>query len=64
KLGIQPKEEQLDVADCIARKKDCILIADCGWGKSLAFFIPLILWSDRSMLIIAPLKAIMHQHKS
>jgi len=62
-LGYKLKDKQLTITECISKNRDCFLIAGCGWGKSLAFFIPLLLWKDRSMLIITPLKAIMEQHK-
>ncbi|KAG0294182.1 hypothetical protein BGZ98_001869, partial [Dissophora globulifera] len=35
RLGVQPKDEQLEVARFIGLGKDVVLIAGCGWGKSL-----------------------------
>lgn len=54
-----PKAEQLQVLVNISNKKDTILIAPCGWGKSLAFFLPMVCWTDCIIVIISPLKALM-----
>lgn len=42
----------------IGIRKDCILIAGCGWGKSLIFTIPLLLWPNAVIVVISPLKAL------
>ncbi|GJJ69520.1 hypothetical protein EMPS_01866 [Entomortierella parvispora] len=58
KLGVIPKPEQLDVLRSIIDRRDCVLIAPTGWGKTLAFTLPLFLWSDAAILVITPLKAL------
>src|SRR5690554_5308511 len=63
-FGFTPKPEQRMVTEHIGRGEDCILIAGCGWGKTLAYFLPLVLWEDRTILIISPLVALMEeQHR-
>jgi len=48
----------------IAQKKDCVLIAPCGWGKTLAFFLPMVYWPNSITAIISPLIALMNdQHQ-
>ncbi|KAK3812109.1 MAG: P-loop containing nucleoside triphosphate hydrolase protein [Benniella sp.] len=60
-FGVTPKAQQLEVVECIGRGQDVILIAGCGWGKTLVYFLPLVLWQDRIVLIISPLKALMKE---
>ncbi|KAF9136831.1 hypothetical protein BGX30_010830 [Mortierella sp. GBA39] len=55
---VAPKPEQLEVVATLARCQDCILIAGCGWGKTPVYFLPLILWLDRVIFAISPLKAL------
>lgn len=43
----------------IGNGKDVVLIAGCGWGKSLVYFLPLILWNKGVVVIVSPLRAIM-----
>lgn len=63
-FGFAPKSEQRQVAEHIGRGEDCILVAGCGWGKTLAYFLPLILWKTRVIVIISPLVALMdEQHE-
>lgn len=62
-FGVEPKPEQLMVAEHVCQGKDCILIAGCGWGKTLAYFLPLALWEDRTILVISPLKALMQDQR-
>lgn len=42
----------------IAQGQDCVLIAGCGWGKTLIYFLPLVLWPTDVMVIVTPLKAL------
>lgn len=44
----------------MAEQRDCLLIAPCGWGKTLAFFLPMVLWPHRIIAIISPLIALMN----
>jgi superfamily II DNA helicase RecQ len=57
------KEVQLMVVMHIGRSEDCILIAGCGWGKSLVYFLPLALWRDRTIVVVSPLLALMHEQQ-
>ncbi|KAI9240533.1 MAG: P-loop containing nucleoside triphosphate hydrolase protein, partial [Podila humilis] len=59
KLGVaEPKDDQLEVVARIGECRDTILIAGCGWGKSLVFHLPLVIWEDKIMIIITPLTAL------
>ncbi|KAG0242698.1 ATP-dependent DNA helicase Q4, partial [Mortierella polycephala] len=60
---VTPKDLQLKVAEFIGGGQDCILIAGCGWGKTLVYFLPLVLWTTRVIVIISPLKAIMQEQR-
>ncbi|KAK3817843.1 MAG: P-loop containing nucleoside triphosphate hydrolase protein [Linnemannia gamsii] len=40
-----------------------MLIAPCGWGKTLAFFLPMIYWPGRITAIISPLIALMNDQQ-
>jgi hypothetical protein len=42
---------QLIVNRHISRGEERILIAVCGWGKSLIYFFPLVLWKDRTIVV-------------
>lgn len=64
RFWVQPKEEQLQAARFIGCGKDVVLIAGCGWGKSLVYCLPLIFWDRGVIVIISPLRAIMtEQHQ-
>jgi superfamily II DNA helicase RecQ len=60
-FGFIPKAEQRKVAEHIGRGEDVILIAGCGWGKTLAYFLPLVLWENRVVVVISPLVALMEE---
>ncbi|KAI8604861.1 P-loop containing nucleoside triphosphate hydrolase protein [Dissophora ornata] len=60
-FGVTPKDLQLQVAECIGRGQDCILIAGCEWDKPLAYFLPMVLWSDRVFVVISPLEVPMQE---
>src|ERR1700761_9119965 len=63
-FGYTPKPEQQIVVEHIGRGEDCILIAGCGWGKTLTYFLPLALWKHCIIVIISPLIALMEeQHR-
>jgi superfamily II DNA helicase RecQ len=57
-FGFSPKTEQLQVIEAVHDGKDCVLIAPTGWGKTLVFTLPLVLWPDAVILVITPLKAL------
>ncbi|GJJ74175.1 hypothetical protein EMPS_06533 [Entomortierella parvispora] len=54
-----PKEEQLRVVKHIYNKQDCLLLAPCGWGKTLVFSLPMVMWKDKITVVISPLIALM-----
>ncbi|KAK5820997.1 P-loop containing nucleoside triphosphate hydrolase protein [Linnemannia elongata] len=60
---VPAKPEQLEVVSALARRQDCILIAGCGWGKTLVYFLPLVLWPDRVILVLSPLKALAEEQQ-
>jgi superfamily II DNA helicase RecQ len=65
RFGVTSKEEQLQVAGLIGHGKDVVLIAGCGWGKSLVYYLPLAFWDRGVIVIISPLRAIMiEQHQN
>ncbi|KAI7818765.1 P-loop containing nucleoside triphosphate hydrolase protein [Gamsiella multidivaricata] len=55
---VSPKPLQLEVARKIGQGEDCVLIAGCGWGKTLVYFLPLIFWPDRIIVVLTPLTAL------
>ncbi|KAG0281984.1 Bloom syndrome protein [Linnemannia gamsii] len=57
----EPKPEQESIAQRIGRGEDCVLIAGCGWGKTLAYFLLLALWRHRDIVIISPLVSLMKE---
>ena len=57
-FGFPPKPEQLKAVEAVHDGKDCILIAPTGWGKTLVFTLPLLLWPDAVVVVITPLKAL------
>lgn len=64
RFGVEPKVEQLEVTGSIGRGEDIILIAACGWGKSLVYYLPLVFWDRGVIVIVSPLRAIMaEQHQ-
>ncbi|KAI8599649.1 P-loop containing nucleoside triphosphate hydrolase protein [Dissophora ornata] len=57
-LGYAPDPVQLGVAVNIGEFKDCMFIAGGGRGKTLSYFLPLLLWSDRVIVVVVPLEAL------
>jgi len=57
-----PKEEQLQVVEHVAEQKDCVLLAPCGWGKTLAFFLPIVIFKHSITVIISPLIGWIEEH--
>ncbi|KAG0004970.1 hypothetical protein BGZ79_007402 [Entomortierella chlamydospora] len=56
--------EQIQVIDSIGRGDDYILIAGCGWGKSLVYSLPREIWYDRIILVISPLKSSIYDQQA
>ncbi|KFH62249.1 hypothetical protein MVEG_11887 [Podila verticillata NRRL 6337] len=54
----QPKDDQLEVVARIGEHQDTILIAGCGWGKTLVYYLPLALWQDKTVVIVTHLTAL------
>ncbi|KAG9323075.1 hypothetical protein KVV02_004627 [Mortierella alpina] len=61
-FGFTPKPEQRKVAEHIDRGENCILVAGSGWGTTLAYLLPLALWSDRIILIVSSLVEQLEEH--
>jgi len=40
-----------------------VLIAPCGWGKTLAFFLPMVYWPGSTIAIVSPLIALMNDQQ-
>ncbi|KAG0256442.1 hypothetical protein DFQ27_005743 [Actinomortierella ambigua] len=55
-----PKEAHLQVMACMVEKRDCVMIAPCGWGKTLSFFLPMVVFPKRIIAIISPMTALMN----
>jgi superfamily II DNA helicase RecQ len=56
---------QLDVAEAILLKVDCVLIAGTGAGKTIPFMLPLLGNDQTKMgLLVQPLKALMYEQVS
>ncbi|KAF9083802.1 hypothetical protein BGX23_011110 [Mortierella sp. AD031] len=49
---VTPNDIQRNVIEHISKGLDYILIASSGWGKSLVYTLPLVLWEDRSIFVI------------
>ncbi|KDQ11367.1 hypothetical protein BOTBODRAFT_88214, partial [Botryobasidium botryosum FD-172 SS1] len=56
--GLEPREEQLDVAVAIYHNRDVVLIAGTGRGKTLAFVMPCFLDKKITVIIVSPLNAL------
>ena len=58
----EPRKEQIEVLRSLSKGTDVVLIARCGWGKSLIFqaFSLLSAQQKTITIIISPLKAVEH----
>ncbi|KAI7818767.1 P-loop containing nucleoside triphosphate hydrolase protein [Gamsiella multidivaricata] len=63
-FGYRPRAEQIQVVEMLGRMKDCILIAGTGWGKTLVYFLPLLIWPNDIILIVSPLKVLSDEQHS
>ena len=45
----------------VARQEDCVLLAPCGWGKTLAYFLPMVMFKHSVTVIISPLVALIQE---
>lgn len=45
----------------VAEQKDCVLLAPCGWGKTLAYFLPMVIFKHSITVIISPLIALIEE---
>lgn len=60
-FGCSPKEEQIQVVEHVWQQKDCLLLAPCGWGKTLVFSLPMVIWDKSVTAVISPLIALMKE---
>jgi len=49
------------VVEHVAEQKDCVLLAPCGWGKTLAYFLPMVIFKHSITVIISPLIALIEE---
>jgi superfamily II DNA helicase RecQ len=61
-IGIKPCHWQVDAALAQLSHKDVVVIAPTGMGKTLAFLIPVLIDSSRSIIIVSPLTTLSEQH--
>ncbi|KAF9111821.1 hypothetical protein BGX27_004400 [Mortierella sp. AM989] len=64
RLHVVPKDEQLKVVESIGRGEDRILIAGCGWGKSLVYSLAAVLWPDRVIVVVTPHDSVIRDQQS
>jgi ATP-dependent helicase YprA (DUF1998 family) len=60
KFGKPAHSWQLDAAEAVLLKLDCIVIAGTGAGKTVSVMLILLKDWTKAALIISPLKALMH----
>ncbi|KAI0708349.1 P-loop containing nucleoside triphosphate hydrolase protein [Earliella scabrosa] len=58
RTGLTPRKEQLDFAECMLLGLDSTCIAGTGWGKTLAFALPLFVKGDKVMVVVSPLNVL------
>ncbi len=58
RTGLTPRKEQLDIAECMLLGLDSTCIAGTGWGKTLAFALPMFVRRRRVMIVISPLNVL------
>ena len=60
RVGLSPRSEQLDLAECMLLGLDAASIAGTGWGKTLPFVLPLFVPESkgRIIIIVSPLNAL------
>ncbi|KAF8997525.1 P-loop containing nucleoside triphosphate hydrolase protein [Cyathus striatus] len=61
KFGKAPYTWQMDVAEALTLKIDCLCIAGTGAGKTMPFMMPLMMNSSSKALIISPLKVLQEE---
>ena len=54
----EPRTWQLDVAEALILSLNTVVIAPTGAGKTLPFFMPILLYPKKIMIIISPLIAL------
>ena len=54
----EPRDWQLDVAEALILSLDAVVIAPTGAGKTLPFFMPVLLYPTKIIIIISPLIAL------
>lgn len=58
-FGVTPRAFQLEAASAVLMGKDCVVNVPTGGGKTLAFYLPLLLKPDSVILVVSPLTALM-----
>lgn len=53
--GVEPREFQLDVAEAVYARRDVIVQAATGMGKTLAMVLPLFAFPNKFIIIASPL---------
>lgn len=56
--ALQPREAQLSCATALMKKKDVIMFAATGFGKTLSFVMPAFVTKRIKLVIISPLNAL------
>lgn len=59
KFGLEPRRFQLECARATLMGRDCVINIPTGGGKTLAFFLALLLMPDGIVLVVSPLTALM-----
>jgi len=54
----RPHSWQLDATESFHLSLDCIILAGTGFGKSLPFVMPLMLDTEKILLVISPLNTL------
>ncbi|KAI8598752.1 P-loop containing nucleoside triphosphate hydrolase protein [Dissophora ornata] len=62
-FGVTPKPLQLEVAKKIGQGVDCVLIPGFGRGEPLTYFLPLLFWPGRTIIVLTSLTALGHEQQ-
>jgi ATP-dependent helicase YprA (DUF1998 family) len=62
--GMTPRDFQVDTAVALHKRRDVVLVAGTGFGKTLAFVMPCFLWKRNVAVILAPLNALQEEQAS
>lgn len=62
--GMSPHEFQVDTALALHQRKDVVLVAGTGFGKTLSFVMPCFLSKWNTVVILSPLNALQEEQVS